>query len=188
MRESRLQGLNIFLVGMMGSGKSSVGRVLAEKLGYRFFDTDVLIERIAHRPIAEIFATEGEDYFRELETKVLNQLSVETRCAIATGGGMVLKPLNWSYLHYGLIVWLDAPVELLATRLAEDTTRPLLNKSERSSQLQSLLDARRSLYRQADLQIAIAAEQTPAEICDRIIEQIPTVLKTPTPSPTSDNS
>jgi shikimate kinase len=180
--DCRLQGLSIFLVGMMGSGKSSVGRVLAEKLGYRFFDTDVLIERIAAQSITDIFATEGEAYFRELETGVLNQLSAETRCAIATGGGIVLKPLNWSYLHYGLIVWLDAPVELLVARLAEDTTRPLLEGVNLLNQLQSLLDARRNLYAQADLRIVIAADQTPAEISDRIIEQIPTVLKTP-PSP-----
>jgi shikimate kinase len=172
-----LQGLSIFLVGMMGAGKSSVGQILAHKLGYRFFDLDVLIERIAGQSISEIFATEGEDYFRELETQVLTELSTYKQCAIATGGGIVLRPMNWSYLHHGLIVWLDAPVELLVQRLEGDTTRPLLKEADLNPKLQAISEARRALYAQADLPLAIAPDQTPDAIADRILVQIPTVLK-----------
>lgn len=177
MKDCGLQGLSIFLVGMMGSGKTSVGSVLARKLGYRFFDMDVLIERVTGRSINKIFEERGEEEFRQLETRILAELSAYKECAIATGGGVVLRPANWSYLHYGLTVWLDAPVKLLAHRLQEDTTRPLLAESDRVLKLRSLLEARRALYNQADLKIAIAADQTPDEISDRIIEQIPTVLK-----------
>ncbi|AFY76832.1 shikimate kinase [Pleurocapsa sp. PCC 7327] len=172
-----LQGVSVFLVGIMGTGKTTVGQILAQQLGYRFFDTDVLIERVAGQTINEIFARQGEERFRELETQVLAELSAYTKSVIATGGGIVMRPINWSYLHHGLIVWLDAPVELLRKRLAEDTTRPLLQAIDRAKKLSSLLEIRRPLYQQADLQIAIAQNQTPEQITAKLIEQIPTVLK-----------
>jgi shikimate kinase len=172
-----LQGVSIFLVGMMGTGKTTVGKVLAQQLGYRFFDTDVLIEQIAKQTINDIFAGPGEAYFRDLETQVLAELSTYTKSAIATGGGIVMRPINWSYLHHGLVVWLDAPVELLQKRLAEDTSRPLLQKTDLSLKLSLLLQQRQSLYQQADLCIAIAEQQTPEQIASNLIEKIPTILK-----------
>ena len=172
-----LQGVNIFLIGMMGTGKTTVGNLLARKLGYRFFDTDILIEKVAGQTINQIFATEGEESFRDLESKVLGELSTYTRSAIATGGGIVLRTKNWSYLHHGLIIWLDTPVELLTKRLTEDTTRPLLKETDLNSKLTSLLEHRRSLYAQADLHIEIKIEQTPEHIASEVIEMIPTILK-----------
>lgn len=172
-----LQGLSIFLVGMMGAGKTSVGKVLARQLGYHFFDTDVLIEQVAGRTINEIFATEGEAYFRELETKVLAELSSYTQCAIATGGGIILKQMNWSYLRQGAIIWLDVPVDTIVRRLAGDSTRPLLKEANLSEKLSSLLAERRSLYSQADLHIPVEASQTPEEIADRVRDRIPSILK-----------
>jgi shikimate kinase len=169
--DKQLQGINIYLIGMMGVGKSTVGKLLAEKLGYRFFDTDTLIERVAQKTIPDIFATEGEASFRQLESQVLNELSAYTRSAIATGGGIVQKPMNWSYLRHGLIIWLDADLELLNKRLEGDDSRPLASK------LESLLETRRPLYDQADLHIRIQPEQTPEEIVREILTQIPTVLK-----------
>lgn len=162
---------------MMGSGKTTVGQLLAQKLGYRFFDTDVLIERVAGKTINEIFATEGEGYFRELEAQVLQQISAYTQSAIATGGGIILQQLNWSYLQQGLIIWLDAPVELLTQRLAEDNTRPLLKETDLKSKLSNLLAQRRSRYAQADLHIVLTPQQTPEDIVENIIKQIPSVLK-----------
>ena len=85
--KEQLQGVNLFLIGMMGSGKSTVGQLLAEQLRYRFFDSDVLIERVAGEPVTEIFAHQGEATFRELESQVLGQLAAQTRSVIATGGG-----------------------------------------------------------------------------------------------------
>ena len=178
MNKFDLQGINVFLIGMMGVGKTTVGQLIARELDYRFFDTDVLIERVAGKTINEIFATEGEKSFRQLETKVLQELSPYGKSAIATGGGIVLERQNWSYLHLGLIIWLDASVELLCQRLAEDNTRPLLQERDPAAKLQSLLEQRRPLYQQADIQLVIKPQETPAEIAQRAIEMIPTVLKT----------
>lgn len=162
----------------MGTGKTTVGKSLAQKLGYRFFDTDESIERVANKTVREIFEEYGEADFRDLETKVLAELSTLTRSAIATGGGIVLKPMNWSYLHQGLIVWLDTPIPLIVERLREDTTRPLLDRPNLNETLTELLEARRNLYAQADLRIEIEADRTPDAIADIIINQIPSVLKT----------
>jgi shikimate kinase len=173
----RLQGLNLYLIGMMGTGKTTVGQVLAKELGYRFFDTDVLIERVAQKSINELFAEEGETFFRELESQVLGEVSACTRSVIATGGGAVLRPVNWSYLRHGLIIWLDAPISLLIERLAEDNTRPLLKMDNLSLKLETLLAERKSLYQEADLQIAIAKNENPEQIVSKILEQAPNVLK-----------
>ena len=172
-----LKGINVFLIGMMGTGKTTVGKILAQQLNYRFFDTDVLIERVADRKIKEIFANEGEESFRQLETQVLREVSAYTKSAIATGGGIVLRQENWSYLHYGLIVWLDAPPELLIERLADDNTRPLLQDPNPSQKLNQILEARRPIYTQADLHVEIEKYQTPEQIASQIIEMIPTIVK-----------
>lgn len=171
-----LKGVNLYLVGMMGSGKTTVGRLLAKELGYHFFDTDAVIEQSQKKSINEIFVEAGETAFRDLETEVLAQLSSCVRLAIATGGGIVLKRKNWSYLRHGLIVWLDAPVDLLHARLQNDTTRPLLKESDLSAKLQSLLEQRQALYAQADLRITLQPGETPEQIATRVITEIPTVL------------
>jgi shikimate kinase len=173
-----LQGVNLYLIGMMGAGKTTVGQLLAKHLGYRFVDTDSVITQSAGKSINEIFAEEGEAVFRQLESDVLGQVCAYTQLVIATGGGIVLRQQNWSYLHHGLVVWLDVPVELLYTRLAEDSTRPLLQDSDPEGKLRSLLQERTPLYSQADLRITVSAEDTPEQIVQRIINAIPTVLKT----------
>lgn len=172
-----LKGINVFLVGMMGVGKTTIGQMLAQQLEYRFFDTDILIEKVAGKTINEIFATEGENSFRELETKVLEELTACNRSVIATGGGIVIKRSNWSYLQQGLVIWLNAPVEVLIERLQEDNTRPLLQETNLKIKLETLLEERSQLYNQADLKITIDAAQTPEEITKLIINQIPSVLK-----------
>jgi shikimate kinase (EC 2.7.1.71) len=101
-----LRGVNLYLVGMMGAGKTTVGRILAKKLKYHFFDTDAVIAQVANQSIADIFAEQGEEAFRELETQVLGQLSAYTNLIVATGGGIILRLTNWSYLHHGIVVWL----------------------------------------------------------------------------------
>lgn len=172
-----LRGVNLFLIGMMGSGKSTVGRLIADRLSYRFFDTDAIVEQAAHQPITQIFETSGEAAFRQLETQVLAELSTYSRLVVATGGGIVLARQNWSYLHHGLIVWLDAAPELLYARLQGDSSRPLLNDADPLGRLQSILEQRQVLYAQADLHLPIAAGETPEQVVDRLLEQIPTVLK-----------
>lgn len=175
---SLLKGVNLYLVGMMGVGKTTVGRFLADRLGYRFVDTDDIIQIAAgNKSINQIFAEAGEAAFRQLESKVLAEVCSYTNLAIATGGGIVLRGENWSYLHHGLVVWLDVPVEQLYMRLAADTTRPLLQAADPLGKLRSLLEQRRSLYAQADLHICATNEDTPETIANRVLEQIPTVLK-----------
>ena len=174
-----LKGINVFLIGIMGTGKTTIARLLATELGYRFFDTDVLIEQIAGKKINQIFADEGEETFREWESQVLSQLAAYTKLTIATGGGIVLRRMNWSYLQHGLVIWLDAPVEVLIERLQNDTTRPLLQTSDPTSTLKNLLEQRRHLYAQADLHIPITARETPEQITSRVIAAIPSVLKSP---------
>lgn len=172
-----LQNLNIYLIGMMGTGKTTVGKVLSQQLNYRFFDTDILIERVIQKSINNLFAEDGEVFFRGLESQVLGELSAYTRSVIATGGGIVLRPVNWSYLRHGIIIWLDAPIPLLLERLAEDDTRPLLKTNELLLKLETLLIERKFLYQEADLRIPIEVDETPEAIATKILEHIPSVIK-----------
>jgi shikimate kinase len=174
-----LKGVNLYLVGMMGVGKTTVGKLLAEEIGYRFVDTDEVIVQAAGKSINEIFAQNGEAEFRQLESDVLAQVCAYTKLVIATGGGIIMQQHNWSYLHHGLIVWLDVPVEIIFSRLAEDDTRPLLQDPDPEGKLRSLLEQRQPLYSQADLHITINATETPEEIATRILATIPSILKTP---------
>jgi shikimate kinase len=162
---------------MMGTGKTTVGRLLAKQLEYGFVDTDDVIVQAAGRSINQLFAEEGEIVFRQLESDILAQVCAYTKLTIATGGGIVLRTENWSYLHHGLIVWLDAPVELLYTRLLEDSTRPLLQDIDPQAKLRSLLEQRQPLYSQADLRITVSEGETPEAIAHKVMEAIPSVLK-----------
>jgi shikimate kinase len=173
-----LKGVNLYLIGMMGVGKTTLGRLLAKELGYGFLDTDDVIVKAAGKSINEIFVDEGEAEFRQLESDVLSQVCAYTKLTVATGGGIVLKRENWGYLHHGLVVWLDAPVDILLNRLSEDETRPLLQNSDLEGKLQSLLKQRQPLYSQADLHITITAAQTPEQIVTCVLDAIPGVLKT----------
>lgn len=163
---------------MMGAGKTTVGKLLAQELQYRFFDTDQLIEQVAGKTINEIFTEDGEATFRQIESKILEELSAYTRLAIATGGGIILKRENWGSLQQGLVIWLDVPVKVLVSRLSTDDTRPLLKDTELTTKLENLLAERKNLYEQADLKISINQEDTASVIATRIMESIPSVLKT----------
>ena len=173
----RLEGLNLYLVGMMGSGKSTAGRHLAQLLGYRFLDADSSIEQVAGRGIPQIFASDGEAGFRDLEAAVLNQIASWHSLVVATGGGVVLRPENWGQLQQGVVIWLDAPEELLLERLnADPTQRPLMQSEDPAQRLAELMGQRRPLYAQADLHIVQdgrAAEQ----VALQILEALPGVLK-----------
>jgi shikimate kinase len=177
--DQRLQGINIYLIGMMGCGKTTVGQALAKELGYRFMDTDKLITQATNQSINQIFAQSGEAEFRTIESQVLSQLCAYKRLVVATGGGIVLKKMNWSYLRHGLIVWLDVPVQQLYNRLKGDKTRPLLQKPDPLGTLQHLLDQRKSLYEIADLRIRVNPADSPQQTMQKIVTAIPSVLKSP---------
>lgn len=164
-----LQGTNLYLVGMMGSGKTTVGRLLAMQLKYKFLDTDGVIEKLAQKSIAQIFADSGEATFREMETQVLSRVAVETRTAIATGGGIVLQRQNWSYLHHGVVVWLDVSVEQLLKRLKGSTHRPLLHDSDPRQKLQQLLEQRQPLYAAADVRVRVDGDEHPTSVTSRVL-------------------
>jgi shikimate kinase len=175
----RLGGVNLYLIGMMGSGKTTLGRILAQRLGYKFFDTDVLVEQATSMKVSDIFAQWGENQFRELETQVLAELSAYKNLAIATGGGMVLRRQNWGYLYHGITVWLNVPVEALYQRLQTDNTRPLLQTPDPKAKLESIYQQRRQLYAQADLQIVPQENESPEQLATRVTEEVVNRLKSP---------
>ena len=175
----RLQGLNIYLVGMMASGKSTVGPLLADALGYRFLDADAVIREVAGCTIPEIFDRDGEAGFRQLERQVLKQLSQWHSLVVATGGGIVTVPANWGELRQGAVVWLDvAAAELLQRLQADSGGRPMLETPDPQQRLLELLEERRPLYDQADLKIT-AGNGTPAEISKRVLMALPALIKVP---------
>lgn len=174
----RLEGLNLYLVGMMGAGKSAAGRPLAEALGYRFVDADQVLEEAAGLPIARIFAEEGEPAFRELETAVLDRIAGWHSLVVATGGGVVTRPVNWGHLHQGVVIWLDAPEDLLLQRLQADANhRPLLACEDPAARLQELLEQRRPLYAQADLTVRQRQDEDPLAVATRVLEALPAILR-----------
>jgi shikimate kinase len=156
-------GNNWILLGMMGSGKSSIGKALAEATERRFLDTDILIENRFGRRISEIFRVYSEEAFRDHETSVLKSLDV-TDSVIATGGGIVLREENWCELRrLGTTVFLDVDVGLLRTRLeGARRIRPLLAQDGWFEQLKSLYERRRPLYEQADVRIVLGDMDVPA--------------------------
>jgi shikimate kinase len=179
----RLEGLNLYLVGMMGSGKSTAGRHLAERLGYRFLDADSSIEQVAGRSIPELFASEGETGFRDLEAAVLNQIASWHSLVVATGGGVVTRPENWGQLQQGVVIWLDASDALLLERLSADPTpRPLMQSDDPAERLAELLRQRRPLYAQADLHI-VQDGRSADQVAEQILEALPGVLKERTAAP-----
>jgi len=177
--KQQLQGINIYLIGMMGCGKSSVGPELAKLLGYRFIDADSVIAAAAGCSISEIFDSQGEAGFRLLETQVLHQISQWHSLVVATGGGVVTTSANWGALRQGLVVWLQVDAAQLLERLeAHPGDRPLLQQPNPETELLKLLQARAAQYSQADLSIA-AGCANPAQVAAEIVAALPAVLKVP---------
>ena len=175
----RLGGRSLYLVGMMGSGKSSTGRPLAEKLGYGFVDSDSVIEQLAGCSIPEIFQRDGEAGFRKLETQVLSAISEHHSLVVATGGGVVTRSENWGVMHQGIVIWLDVEREQLLKRLEADSTpRPLLQEADPAQALDRILNARRPQYGEADLTVVIE-EETPDVVADGILQLLPNLIKDP---------
>ena len=173
---SRLGGRNLYLVGMMGSGKSSSGRPLAQQLGYGFVDTDPVIEQVAGRPIPQIFCEDGEDGFRAIEAQVLQAIGQRHSLVVATGGGVVTKPENWGVLHQGIVIWLNPGRDKILARLQNDSTlRPLLQTESPDEALDSLLEARTPLYAEADLQLSVG-DQSPEQVATMVLDSLPSIL------------
>lgn len=159
---------NLVLVGFMGSGKTVVGRRVAAALGLEFCDCDELIQQRTARSIADIFATEGEPFFRQLERAAVRELAAGQGRVIATGGGVVLNPDNIRDLSTtGIVVCLWAEPEALLRRLRHVTDRPLLAGHDREQRLRELLAQRAPLYRAIPLQVDtthLTVDQTVAAV------------------------
>ena len=178
--KQRLAGRSLYLVGMMGSGKTSTGRPLAERLGYGFVDADAVIEQAAGCSIPDIFDRDGEAGFRSLESQVLSAISQRHSLVVATGGGVVTQPENWGLLHSGIVIWLDVVPDQLLHRLnADSTVRPLLQTTDPEASLNTLLNERRPLYGEADLTVVIN-DETPEAVADGILQLLPSLLQDPT--------
>ncbi len=138
---------SVFLVGLMAVGKSTVGRLLADELGFAFYDSDRVIEERAGAEVAWIFDVEGEQGFREREAQVIDELTQLPGIVLATGGGVVLREENRTRLEArGTVVWLDTPVDRLVERTRRDKRRPLLRGGDPRSTLERLSSERRPLY------------------------------------------
>ena len=171
--KQRLAGRSLYLVGMMGSGKTSTGRPLAERLGYGFVDADAVIEQAAGCSIPDIFDRDGEAGFRSLESQVLSAISQRHSLVVATGGGVVTQPENWGMLHSGIVIWLDVVPDQLLQRLnADSTVRPLLQTADPEAALNALLNERRPLYAEADLTVVIN-DEPPEAVADGILQLVP---------------
>jgi shikimate kinase len=155
------------LIGMMGAGKSSVGRALAELSGREFLDTDLMLQHRLGRPIPQIFQVYGEDAFRDHETSILRALQPKS-AVLSTGGGIVLREANWTEMRrLGLTIYLKAAPETLIDRLeASKKKRPLLQVEEWPDRVRELLDRRAALYEQADVTVELDSEdvQTGAQL------------------------
>lgn len=144
----------IVLVGLMGAGKSTVGRRLANMIGRRFIDADDAIEVAARRSIPEIFDEFGEAYFRNGERRVIARLIEEERGVIATGGGAFVDPQTRALiLERALAVWIDCDIDTLVERTARRNTRPLLRGGDPKAILTGLLERRKPFYEQAQLRV-----------------------------------
>lgn len=160
---------NIILCGFMGCGKSTIGNLLSKKTGMSFIDIDSYIEKKENKTVSKIFADSGEEYFRQLEREVSKELSSKTGLVIATGGGTLTYQVNVdAFKKSGKIILLDLPVEIIAQRLKNDTTRPLLNRPDKDTAMRELYNKRLPLYRNA-ADISVNAAASPLMVCNEII-------------------
>ena len=162
---------NLALIGFMGTGKSSVGRLVAQLLHFTYLDTDQVIESRAHKLINDIFQQDGEPAFREWERLIVQELTHRQKTVISTGGGLPLNPLNLDSLKtHALVVCLWASAETIYERVREHNHRPLLNESDPLVRIQQLLSAREPFYRQADV-LVNTERRSVREVAVQVIHQ-----------------
>ena len=165
----------VVMVGMMGAGKSAVGRALATRLGVPFLDSDDEIEAAAAMTVAEVFERDGEAFFRNREAEVIARLLATGPCVLSTGGGAYLRAENRDRIHeLGVAVWLRADIELLWERVRHKSTRPLLHTPDPKATLKALYEGRVATYAKAELVVDAHAGYS----IQAMTEQVIRVLKT----------
>ncbi len=169
---------SLVLVGYRGTGKSTVGRILAGRLGLPFADADVELEALVGRPIPAIFAEQGEAAFRDWEERVLRDLGARPGMIVATGGGVVLRERNRSLMKsFGFVAWLTADPEVLAGRLRADpgglANRPALTGAGTLGEIARVLEERTPLYREVADAIVDTSRRTPAQTAEAILDLWP---------------
>lgn len=163
------------MVGMMGAGKTAVGRALAARLGVPFLDSDAEIEAAANMTVPEIFVRDGEPFFRRKESQVIARLLDEARGVLSTGGGAFLAEANRRMIsEKGVSVWLNAPVEVLWNRVRHKDSRPLLRTANPRATLQELYEARKPFYREADLMVVSEGDVSVEQMVDRVLAALAT--------------
>ena len=177
--KEKLGGRNIFLIGMMGSGKSQTGPLLAKMINYAFVDTDDVIEKASKQSISSIFEKDGEKVFRDVEKQVLKEISQHHSLVIATGGGLVTLPQNWGILHQGIVIWLDLDLKRSVKRLESDKKeRPLLIGDDLAKNFSQIYESRKPIYLESDLRIEVE-DQSPYEVATMVAEHLPSILIDP---------
>jgi shikimate kinase len=162
---------NLALIGFMGTGKSSVGRLAAQTLHFTFLDTDRVIEARAGKSIADIFQQEGEPKFREWERRIVEELAARNQTVIATGGGLPMNEANLVSLKtHALVVCLWASAETVWERTQGHSHRPLLNEPDPMEKIRSLLAAREPYYRQADV-LVNTERRSLREVAQQVMHQ-----------------
>jgi len=165
----------VVMVGMMGAGKTAVGRALAARLGVPFLDSDAEIEAAANMSVPEIFTRDGEPFFRDKETRVIRRLLKEERCVLSTGGGAFLAPHNRAMItRRGVSVWLRADLDVLWNRVKHKDTRPLLRTANPRETLGEIYAARVPLYGEADLIVESDGVASIEEMVDSVLKALAT--------------
>jgi shikimate kinase len=165
----------VVLVGMMGSGKTAIGKALAQRLGVPFLDSDAAIEEAAQATIAEIFARDGEAFFRDREAEVIARLLSGAPAVLSTGGGAFMAERNRVAISAkGVSLWLDVPLDVLWERVRHKETRPLLKTADPRGTLAEIFEKRVPVYQLADLQVEAKAGFSIDETTARVIEMLAT--------------
>jgi shikimate kinase len=163
--------VNLALIGFMGTGKTSVGRLVAEQLHFDYLDTDELIQSRTGRTITEIFSTDGEAAFRKMEQELVGELAARTKTVIATGGGLPMNPQNLVSLKtHALVVCLWASPEKIWERVKNQTHRPLLHDVDPQKKIRELLAAREPFYRQGDVLLNTELRSV-REVAQQVVHQ-----------------
>jgi len=163
----------VVLVGMMGAGKTAVGKAIAARLDLPFVDSDTEIVQAASMTIAEIFERDGEAFFRDRETEVIARLLGSAPCILSTGGGAFLAERNREMItQRGVSVCLDADLDLLWTRVRHRTTRPLLRTADPKATLAEIFETRAPIYALADLSVTARPEYSIDEMAVRVVDKL----------------